>query len=256
MALIDYDYELNNENEINDIINELPIELVREVIYNQIRNPEENTVDNLSSLIYKVETLMDEFKEDYESVSLLKTTFTSFLIAILQRISTTYQIGIDVNEDNFDELKELTQALYEMLVLRYTKNVTLYLYNSIIKNLDTLAETYEANTKKKDFSSLFGITGENEEAKKKAIIVYNLPIIFKTFYDMDGSSTDPVEFMQISGMDKLYYGDKIRTLIEDGKITGNFVPVYMDLLLDDYDEIKQDIFNDLRTKLILEIVDK
>lgn len=253
MSLTDYDYEISSDTEINDIIDELPLELVKEVIYNQIRNPEESSVNNLSSLLYKVDLLIDEFKEDYDSLNLIKNTICDFLLCILQRICTTYQLTVDVNEDDLEQVTDITKALYEIIVLRYKKNMTLYLYNSIIKNLEKLSDEYESNCKKKDFSSLFG--GNNDEEKrKKAIIVYNLPVIFKTFYDID-NTTDPVDFLEISGVDKLYYGDKIKSMIENGKIAGNFVPIYFDMLLDDYDEIKQEIFNDLRTKLILEIVE-
>ena len=91
MSLTDYDYEISSDNEINDIIDELPLELVKEVIYNQIRNPEESNVNNLSSLLYKVDLLIDEFKEDYDSLSLIKNTICDFLLCLLQRICTTNQ---------------------------------------------------------------------------------------------------------------------------------------------------------------------
>jgi hypothetical protein len=127
MAFLDQEFELTRDNEMEEIIAELPIPLVLENIREQVADPLSSKVDNLETILEKYDYIMANY-DDQDQLLLLKNKVANLLITVYNIISDKYDITFMIDEDNMEELRDVTQALYSVIILRYTKNITMYLF--------------------------------------------------------------------------------------------------------------------------------
>lgn len=254
MAFLDQEFELTRDNEMEEIIAELPIPLVLENIREQVADPLSSKVDNLETILEKYDYIMENY-EDQDQLSLLKNKVANLLITVYNIISDKYDINFMVDEDNMEELRDITQALYSVVILRYTKNITMYLFNFIMKNLQDLGRAFDIENQAVNKSALLMNTKlqdalkENPDAKDAISVIYNLPYIYKSLYTLN-MEPDLIEFLDLSGAGKTYNGQIIIDGIESGQACGSFIPEYMKMLASDYDEVRQEIFNNVKIRLI------
>ena len=142
MAFLDQEFELTRDNEMEEIIAELPIPLVLENIREQVADPLSSKVDNLETILEKYDYIMANY-DDQDQLLLLKNKVANLLITVYNIISDKYDITFMIDEDNMEELRDVTQALYSVIILRYTKNITMYLFNFIMKNLQDLGRAFD-----------------------------------------------------------------------------------------------------------------
>lgn len=254
MAFLDQEFELTRDNEMEEIIAELPIPLVLENIREQVADPLSSKVDNLETILEKYDYIMENY-DDQDQLSLLKNKVANLLITVYNIISDKYDINFMVDEDNMEELRDITQALYSVVILRYTKNITMYLFNFIMKNLQDLGRAFDIENQAVNKSALLMNTKlqdalkENPDAKDAISVIYNLPYIYKSLYTLN-MEPDLIEFLDLSGAGKTYNGQIIIDGIESGQACGSFIPEYMKMLASDYDEVRQEIFNNVKIRLI------
>lgn len=254
MAFLDQEFELTRDNEMEEIIAELPIPLVLENIREQVEDPLSSKVDNLETILEKYDYIMANY-DDQDQLSLLKNKVANLLITVYNIISDKYDINFMVDEDNMEELRDITQALYSVVILRYTKNITMYLFNFIMKNLQDLGRAFDIENQAVNKSTLLmntklqDVLKENPDAKDAISVIYNLPYIYKSLYTLN-MEPDLIEFLDLSGAGKTYNGQIIIDGIESGQACGSFIPEYMKMLASDYDEVRQEIFNNVKIRLI------
>lgn len=254
MAFLDQEFELTRDNEMEEIIAELPIPLVLENIREQVTDPLSSKVDNLETILEKYDYIMANY-DDQDQLSLLKNKVANLLITVYNIISDKYDINFMIDEDNMEELRDITQALYSVVILRYTKNITMYLFNFIMKNLQDLGRAFDIENQAINKSTLLmnnklqDALKENPDAKDAISVIYNLPYIYKSLYTLN-MEPDLIEFLDLSGAGKTYNGQIIIDGIESGQACGSFIPEYMKMLASDYDEVRQEIFNNVKIRLI------
>ena len=255
MSFLDQEFELTRDNEMEDIIADLPIPLVLENIKEQIENPISSTVDNLETILEKYDYIMENFTEDTEQLSTLKYKISNLLITVYNLISQKFDMTFNIDEDNLEELRDVTQALYSVVVLRYTKNITMYLFNYIMANLPELARTFSIDNQPNNKNNvlvnpqILNLIKDHPEKKDAVSIIYNLPVIYKSIYNLN-LEPDVIDFINLSGAGRTYNGQIIIDGLESGQACGSFIPMYMRLLSNEYDEIRQEIFNDVKIRLI------
>lgn len=258
MAFLDQEFELTRDNEMEEIIAELPIPLVLENIREQVADPLSSKVDNLETILEKYDYIMANY-DDQDQLLLLKNKVANLLITVYNIISDKYDITFMIDEDNMEELRDVTQALYSVIILRYTKNITMYLFNFIMKNLQDLGRAFDIENQAVNKSALLMNTKlqdalkENPDAKDAISVIYNLPYIYKSLYTLN-MEPDLIEFLDLSGAGKTYNGQVIIDGIESGQACGSFIPEYMKMLASDYDEVRQEIFNNVKIRLITNLL--
>ena len=258
MAFLDQEFELTRDNEMEEIIAELPIPLVLENIREQVADPLSSKVDNLETILEKYDYIMTNY-DDQDQLLLLKNKVANLLITVYNIISDKYDITFMIDEDNMEELRDVTQALYSVIILRYTKNITMYLFNFIMKNLQDLGRAFDIENQAVNKSALLMNTKlqdalkENPDAKDAISVIYNLPYIYKSLYTLN-MEPDLIEFLDLSGAGKTYNGQVIIDGIESGQACGSFIPEYMKMLASDYDEVRQEIFNNVKIRLITNLL--
>lgn len=254
MAFLDQEFELTRDSEMEEIIADLPIPLVLENIREQVEDPLSSKVDNLETILEKYDYIMDNY-DDVDQLSLLKNKVANLLINVYNIISDKYDLTFMIDEDNMEELRDITQALYSVVVLRYTKNITMYLFNFIMKNLKDLGRAFDIENQVINKNTLLMNTKlqdalkDNPDSKDAISVIYNLPYIYKSIYSLN-TEPDLIDFLELSGAAKTYNGQVIIDAITSGQACGSFIPEYMKMLSSDYDEVRQEIFNNVKIRLI------
>lgn len=238
------EYERSSDVEIDNFLADLPFDLIRENIKKQLTNPIDIRIDYLEGIFDKY-NVAREMYEDKDMIESITSTVQSFCMEIIRYISDTFNMDIDVERvsSEYDNI-ETCKFIYEFMILRYKQNISRFLYKFIKNNKKSIVDNFTDN--KKDISTL---------AYKKVIknkddltIISNLPEIIKYIIDLDVS---PEVFIDTCvGNNGAYQGMRVRELISDNIIVGNFVDTYISLCTDDYDYVLDEIMADIKSKLL------
>lgn len=241
----DDEFEPSSAIEINTLLGELPFELIKESIVEQIDDPASSSTNYINVILDKCEIFKSQYSMNEEALQELNDNLIDFCTFVLNSIDRKFDLGLDINTvAAYSDIAEVTQALYKYFVLRYTKNITKFFTNFIFKNKKMLTASY-SDKSKKDVSTL---------AFKKKIknsddlcILANLPSIIKFIMDLD---IDSEEFISLSAKEDNYEASIVKRLVGDGTIMNNFYSNYVSLCLDSHDYIIDKIQSNIRIELL------
>ena len=247
--LLDDDFELRSENDDIAIFENLPVPLLMENIVSQINDPLSSDIDNLTPFINQLTDIFEEYKDDGEIRHKL-LEFTNELIGNLTReLSFGLDIEMIMHEDDIKESISIIYSIYNTLILKYRRNLTVFFYKYIQENKDTIIAEYATKdyNKSKDITSTTMRTYNITDASVISIIC-NLPLIIKDIcYNF---TIEPEEFLEYSGVIKFEHGSKVYDWFKEGRIYGTFVNSYFEKLLDEYEDIRNEIVSDIKMKII------
>lgn len=237
MALI-YDkdeYQLSNDNELNELLADLQFELIKESIFDQIDYPIGNHVDYLEGVVDRISIIKKQFPGDEDDVDFV---VNEFFKSILVRINDVYNLEMDIHSIEFSEnIIEITICIYEYFILNYKNNITNFLVSYIEENRKMLIKEF-SDSNKKDVSTI--TLKKQIKDKDDMTIASNLPSIFNFIISLN---IDPIDFLRLSTSDYDYNSSEIIRLIESGLMMGGFVFYYLTLCGNEYivDECQNDI---------------
>lgn len=239
------EYEPTTSFELENLIAELPFDLLRESIYEQINNPLSTNMDYIDSIIEKA----DEFKELYGEndgvVEGLDAALNDFFINILTKISDRFNLELDIDTiSSRSDIVEIGQALYDYFILRYTKNITKFISKYINTHKKEFSDYY-MDKNKKDVSTM--VYKKQFKDQDDLTIVSNLSSIINQVITLETSNED---FIKFSSGKNNYSASVVKTLVDENIIIGDFVSTYIDLCIDEYDYIIDDIFIKIKQKYI------
>ena len=236
--------EFQFDGEAMDVLAESPMELSRQTIKSQIDKPE-STQDHLIGIIEKIDRTLEIYGGNESDALEIKYNKQEILMYVLDLISKKFNIGVDCDPENLDELETITYSLYDALILHFKDNMENFFLNFIELHKEELINEYEYLKVKKDLSgTLFKQQYPNIDAEDYIIMVA-LPKIVKDIYDMNNISISPIEYLEISSCDKLFSGSTVKELYECGRICGSFVDEYMNLLKGEMEIYKQELFSNI-----------
>ena len=172
-----------------------------------------------------------------------------FLLNILSYICKTYDLDYNIDEDDLDQLEEITCALYDALIIHYKKNMCKFFLNYILDNKEDLVKEYEEFVEKRDLSGATYKYDNNNILIDDYIILVALPLIMKSIYDLN-KDVEPEYFLKISGCNLLDSGSTLLEAFEDCTICGTFIPKYMNILNDEMSYHKSYIYENIKMALI------
>lgn len=242
------EFELSNDLEIDTLLAELPIELLKESIKEQIEDPLQTNVDFINVVIEKCELLKKEFENDPDNILLINRRVEPFFEFIIQQINERFDLGLDMDSITTGEYVELAEILYNFFILRYKKNISKFIYKYILKNKKFLSENFENLNKKKDVSQI--TLKKTLKNKDEINILSNLHNIIRYILSLE---FDPQDFLKYCCREELYEGIKIKGLILEGKMLGNFVSLYLLPIQDKYDNIVDEIQTEVKYKILKKI---
>lgn len=247
--LLNDEFEIRSEHEDKGIFENLPVPLLMENIIGQINDPLSSIVDNLSPFINQLNDVFEEYQENGDIRPYLYE-FTSNLITDLNlELSSGLDLGIDIREGEIEESLSIIYAIYDSLILKYRRNLTVFFYKYIQENKDTIITDYATRdySKSKDITSTtmrtYNITDQSILS-----IICNIPLIIKDI--CSNFTIEPEEFLEYSGVIKFESGSRVYEWFKSGRICGTFVNAYFEKLLDEYEDVRNEIVSDIKMRLI------
>lgn len=241
------EYEPSTSYEVESLLAELPFDLIKESILEQIEDPVNTTVNYVDVILDKCELYKEEFGENEELINELNQKLTEFFAFIMNKINDKFDLGLDVNDiASRTDAVDIGESIYKYFILRYTKNIIRFFTKYIFENKKSISSHYVDNTsQKKDVSTL---------AYKKQIkniddlcIITNLPSIIKYIINLDIESID---FLQLSAPSDNYDASVVKELINSGKLIGDFYNNYLNICIDSHDYIMDELQTDIRIRIM------
>lgn len=239
------DYNLSSTTEIDMLLVDLPLELLKENLRYQINDPLSTDVNYVESVIDKIREMKNAYGDIDDAQRNIDSLIVNFFGFIIQEIDNKFKLDIEIDYNDVSEVMETGTNLYFFLILRYRKNITKFLYRYINRNRKKLVEEFESLYKKKDVTTI--TLKKKIKNKDDVLIISNLPVIIKYIMNLD---IEPLEFLDYSAGESHYEGNYIKELITDGDLIGNFVPNYLDVIVNDYDYILDEIQTEIKIKLM------
>jgi hypothetical protein len=128
------EFEVNSDIEIDELLADLPFNLIKENVIDQINNPLTTQIDYVTIIIEKCDVLKKQFEENEEVIHDINEQLSSFFKFVIQQLDDKFGLDVDLNDYNDLEIIEIGESLYTFLILRYKRNVCRFLYKFIVKN--------------------------------------------------------------------------------------------------------------------------
>lgn len=241
-------YEPAATTEIDNLLAELPFDLIKENILEQIKDPMSSNINYMTVIIEKCDVCKEMLADDEDSITQINNALQKFVIDILYAIDERFDLGLDLNElATSNTLIEIGQVIYKYFIIRYKKNIAKYITNYIKYHKAELVDYYSDKIKK-DVTTLSH--KKHVKDQDDLVIVSNLPSIISYIVTLD---IDSYEFVDLSSRKSNYNVNVIKGLISANRLVGNFTRKYLDLSLDDHDYLIDEIQTDIKVKLIAKI---
>jgi len=246
--MFDEENELNpldlEERTIEDLLESLSLDTVRDSIVGQIRGTIAPNRDFLGIVISKVHTILDTIV-DTGMIREIENDVTDFCQSIMIEFPAVFHICLHPAEE--DSLNHLTMldAMYNFFIIRRESYVRDFLLDYITQNKTIIIDQLGLGLKKTDVSTL---AGKKRDMERDDIAIISSINEVMDYIREDSGVTPDTFFNTID--DGEYY---IRTMMDyyaNCEITGNFVPTYLDMVLDECcSEAALRVRNDIRIKL-------
>ena len=234
------DNEMINIFDVERILGDLPIDIIKENLKTQIEDPLVFGSNQCDQVYDTLDEAMNEFGhiEEYrEEIYEMRDDFNCFLAAELDR---RFDLGIDFDNLQDYELESVARNCYNFFILDLKESLTRFVSNYILVNKSSLSELFNDEYKRKDVTTtnMKRLTKNREDI----LILSNIISVIYHVLDLDH---DPEDFMELAVEPGEYSGECIREFVHSFKIANNFVYTLMN-------EVKY-IHNDMIDEIASEI---
>lgn len=242
------EYEISTEVEINTLLAELPFDLIKESIIEQINDPMSTDTDYIEVIIDKCDVFKKMYENDPDIIREIDLNLHDFITFVIQRINDRFDLGLDIEGILLDgDLVETSSALYEYFIVRYKKNIIKFFTNFIMDHRKILYDEFN-DTNKKDVSTL--AYKKQIKSKEDLVIITNLNSIINYIIDLN---VDPIVFISYSASMDNYEAGIITNMISNNRLVGNFISDYFNACIDEHDYLFDDIQTDIKTRILKKI---
>lgn len=212
------DNEFINGFDIERILGDLPIDIIKENIKSQIDDPLTFMTNHCDQVYETLDEAMNEIghidKYKYE-LEELRDNFSCFLV---KELDLRFSLGIDIENMQSYELEEVAKNVYEFFVVNLKENLTNFFMNYIFSNKSYLASLFTDEYKRKDVTT----TNMKKITKNKDDVVVLANIISVIYHILD-LDLEPEEFMDLATEPGEYTGEMVKEYVRSFKIANNFV---------------------------------
>jgi hypothetical protein len=111
-------FELSTDIETNSLLAELPFQLIKETITEQINDPLSTNIDYIDIIIEKCDMFKSSYENDEDVIAELNENLHSFFAFIITKIDDKFDLGLDVNTiASSGKIVEIGQVLYRYFIL-------------------------------------------------------------------------------------------------------------------------------------------
>ena len=212
------DNDYINGFDIERILGDLPIDIIKENIKSQIDDPLTFMTNHCDQVYETLDEAMDEIghiDEYREELQELRDDFNSFLVT---ELDNGFGLGIDIENLQSYEIEEIGRNSYEFFVVNLRENITNFLKNYICLNKTSLASLFTDEYKRKDVTT----TNMKRLTKNKDDVVILSNIISVIYHILD-LELDPEDFMELAIEPGEYVGEVVSECVRNFRIANNFV---------------------------------
>lgn len=246
--LMNDEYEILNTIDLDMMLSDLPIDLMKENIKYQIDNPLDVGSDYSTIVLDKCRMILKSYGHIEEHKREIEQTMDDFYRFIINTLDEKFGLDVDYESMSTNQVIELGHTLYKFFILRYRKNVSRFIYKFIMKNKKMLAELYPNDDKRKDIVTV--VLKKKTKNKDEIRILSNLPLVTKEVLSIDH---EPESFMDLCCSSDQFEAELIKEWIENFTISGNFTDNYLSLILDRYNDVLDEIQAEVKMKLMKKI---
>lgn len=216
--MINRDNEQVNVFDIERILGDLPLELIKENITTQIEDPLTYSSNYCTEVYEAFDEAsqecghIDDFKND---ITEHRNLFTMFLLGELER---KFDLGMDVESMSEHAIEELTRACYEFFVIGFRENVNNFLLNYIMSNKMSLSALFDDEYKRKDVMTMN--MKKQLKSREDVLILSNLPDVINYILTQDHQNED---FLELCSEPGEYTAELIKSSNNAFTLAGNFV---------------------------------
>ena len=242
------DNEIINVFDVERVLGDLPIDIIKENILSQIDDPLTFSTNQADQVYDTLTEAMDEFGhiDEYKGeIYELKDDFSIFLI---REIDKKFNLGVDIENLSDYEIHDIARNCYDFFIVNLRDNLTRFVSNYIYSNKLSISEEFGEEYKKRDVTT----TNMKKLTKNKddIIILSNTSSIINYVLNLE---YQPEEFMSLASEDGEYVSSCITEYVNSFKITGNFVADVLNELKfahnDTIDEIAASIILDIKDSI-------
>lgn len=207
-----------NGFDIERILGDLPLDIIKENIKSQIDDPLTFMTNHCDQVYETLDEAMDEIGhiDEYRyEINEIRDNFNSFLVT---ELDARFSLGIDLDNLQTYEMEEIGKYSYEFFVVDLKRNITNFLMNYICLNKSYLASLFTDEYKRKDVTT----TNMKKLTKNKDDVVI-LANIISVIYNILELELDPEDFMELAVEPGDYAGEAVKEYVRSFKIANNFV---------------------------------
>ena len=238
------DNDFINGFDIDRILGDLPIDIIKENIKSQIGDPLTFMTNHCDQVYETLDEAMEEIGhiDEYRyELQEIRDDFNSFLLI---ELDNGFGLGIDMDNLQTYEMEELGKNAYEFFVVNLRENITNFLKNFICINKTNLASLFTEEYKRKDVTT----TNMKRLTKNKEDVVILSNIISVLYYILD-LDLDPEDFMELAVEPGEYTGECVKEFVRNFKIANNFVG----RLFNEVKYTHNDVIDEFASEICLEL---
>lgn len=241
--MLNENYELTSDTEIDMIIADLPLVLLKENIRLQIEDPLSTRVNYIESVEDKIDMLIETYGDIPDTMDKINNLIIDIYSFIVTKVCERFNIGYNMDFSNPEEVRSIAKAMYYYLIVRYKKNIFKYIMNYIAAHKKELAAEY--GDKKKDVTTI--AVKRKIKNKEEAAIISNLPDIVNEVLTL---YTDNDDFFNMTSGSSNYESNYLLDLFNQFTLNGDFANTYFNIILEEYEDVLGTITNDIHFKLL------
>ena len=238
------DNDFINGFDIERILGDLPIDIIKENIKSQIDDPLTFMTNHCEQVYETLDEAMDEIGhiDEYRyELQGMRDDFNSFL---LTELDNRFGLGIDMDNLQTYEMEDIGKHAYDFSVVNLRENITNFLKNYICINKTNLASLFTEEYKRKDVTT----TNMKRLTKNKDDVVILSNIISVLYYILD-LDLDPEDFMELAVEPGEYSGEVVKEYVRNFKIANNFV----NKLFNEVKYTHNDVIDEFASEICLEL---
>lgn len=240
----------NINDEINDfdverILGDLPIEVIKENILTQIDDPllySSDYADDVYSTFANAKEELDHidvYREDIEE------EYDKFSLFLLTNVSNRFNLGIDVGLLDTSQLTIMAYDCYVFFIVNLKENLENFLYNYIVSNREELSRMFDSEFKRKDVTTIN--MKKTCTSKEDILILANLVDVINYVLNIDFDASEFIDLCIEPGEE---LGENIKQRVDTFEIPGNFVPIIIDELRINHNDLIDEFASYIRLNII------
>lgn len=239
------DNEIINVFDVERVLGDLPIDIIKENILSQIDDPLTFSTNQAGQVYITLEEAIIEFGHIDEYKGEIYEIKDNFSIFLINEIDKKFNLGIDIENLSDYEIHDIAKNCYEFFIVNLRENLTRFISNYIYSNKLSISEAFGEEYKKRDVTT----TNMKKLTKNKddIIILANTSSIINYVLNLE---YQPEDFMALAVEEGEYVGNCIIEYVNNFKLAGNFVADILNELKfahnDTIDEIASTIILDIK----------